>query len=83
MSENVRKCPGFVDEFLFFLGGFEELGGIAAEYGSKIRCIYIQVQKVHVLYLFLRNPGIFLKIFLGVADIRIPHGGAVGVPGWD
>jgi len=61
MSENARKCPGFVGEFFPSLGGIDELGRIVAEYVSKIRCIYIQVQKVYVLYLFLENLEIFLK----------------------
>ena len=46
MSENVRKCLGFDDEFFFSLGEFGPPGKKAREIGSKIRCIYIQVQKV-------------------------------------
>jgi hypothetical protein len=65
MSEDVRNVPGFVGEFFFSLGGFDKSGKIVAEYVSKIRCIYIQVQKVYVLYLFLGNPVIFLKEFFG------------------
>ncbi len=52
MSENARKFPGFVGEIFSSLAGFDEPGKITAEYVSKIRCIYIQVQKVYVLYLF-------------------------------
>jgi hypothetical protein len=49
----------------FSLAEFERPGEIAAEYGSITRCIYIQVQKVYVLYLFLGNRGIFLKKYFG------------------
>jgi hypothetical protein len=65
MSEDVRNVPGFVGEFFFSLGGFDEPGKISSEYVWNIRCIYIQVQKVYVLYLFLGNRRIFLKKFLG------------------
>jgi hypothetical protein len=73
MSENVRKCPGFSRGFFFPLGEGREgkvdlkfeisdlrEGDIGPpEVWEKISCIYIQVQKVYVLHLFLKNPRIF------------------------
>jgi len=41
MSEKVRKGPGFARGYFSSLVGFDQLGEIAGEYGSKIRCIYI------------------------------------------
>jgi hypothetical protein len=61
MSEKVRKCPGFARGYFSSRVGFEQLSEIVPEYGSKIRCIYIQVQKVFILYLFFKNRRIFVK----------------------
>jgi hypothetical protein len=78
MSQNAPKVP-VSSNFLFCSrAGFDQPGKIAGEYGSNIRCIYIQVQKVYVLYLFLRNPGIFLKKYFREACLEASVGHAGG-----
>ena len=55
------ESPRFEQIYFLFPRWFNQPGKIAGEYGSKIRRIYIQVQKVHFLYLFLENRRILLK----------------------
>ena len=59
MSETVRKGPEFEDGFFYSLAKFEHLRKSAGINGPVTRCIYIQVQKVQVLDVFLKNLRIF------------------------
>jgi hypothetical protein len=59
VSESARFCPGF-DDGIFSWAAIEQAAGGSGEWVENV-CIYIQVQKVYVLYLFLRNRRIFLK----------------------